>query len=156
MASHKREFRQVGALPFHLDRHGVPQVFLVTSRGSGRWIIPKGNLIRGLAPHESAAREAFEEAGLVGHVRRGRIGTFEFGRRRRGPDRVCLVDVYALEVERQEPRWREAGQRLVRRCDLATALALAASPSLSMLIEQFVTGGLPGGTPTGRSGLIPA
>ena len=46
MALRKLECRQYGALPFHFDRHGAPHVYLVTSRGSGRWIIPKGNAIR--------------------------------------------------------------------------------------------------------------
>jgi 8-oxo-dGTP pyrophosphatase MutT (NUDIX family) len=139
MALRKLECRQYGALPFHFDRHGAPHVYLVTSRGSGRWIIPKGNAIRGLAPHEIAAREAFEEAGLVGRVQQGRIGTFRFDRRRRGANKICLVDAYALAVEWQVPHWAEAGQRSVRRFDLATALSLVASPSLSTLIEHFMT-----------------
>ena len=74
MIRRKREVRQFAALPFHLDRDGNPHLYLITSRGSGRWIIPKGNPIRGLPPHKVAAREALEEAGLVGHIRRGCIG----------------------------------------------------------------------------------
>ncbi|WP_153885555.1 NUDIX domain-containing protein [Microvirga tunisiensis] len=37
---------------------------LVTTRGRKRWIVPKGWPVPGLQPYESAAREAFEEAGL--------------------------------------------------------------------------------------------
>lgn len=136
MALRKQEFRQFGALPFHFGSNGAPHIYLVTSRGSGRWIIPKGNPIRGLAPHKVAAREALEEAGLVGQVQRGCIGTFEFARRRRGSETICYVDVYLLQVDRQLRRWAEAGQRSVRSCDLATALALITSPGLSRLIKQ--------------------
>ena len=156
MALRTRECRQYGALPFHFDRHGAPHVYLVTSRGSGRWIIPKGNAIHGLSPHEIAAREAFEEAGLVGHVQQTRIGTFRLDRRRRGAKGICLVDAYALAVEAQVPHWAEAGQRLVRRFDLATALSLVASPSLSALIEHFMTGELRGRALGGRAGLVAA
>jgi 8-oxo-dGTP pyrophosphatase MutT (NUDIX family) len=90
MIRRKREVRQFAALPFHFDSDGNPHLYLITSRGSGRWIIPKGNPIRGLPPHEVAAREALEEAGLVGHIRRGCIGTFRFDRRRGSTDKPTV------------------------------------------------------------------
>ena len=138
MASRKPELRQFGALPFHYDEYGDPHVYLVTSRGGGRWIIPKGNPIRGLAPHKVAAREALEEAGLVGQIQRNCIGTFDFDRRRGGSEAICHVDVYALEVDRQKRHWAEADQRSVMCFRLATALSLLTMPSLSVLIEQFM------------------
>ena len=156
MASRKQEFRQFGALPFHFDANGAPHVYLVTSRGSGRWIIPKGNPIRDLAPHKVAAREALEEAGLVGHIQRNCIGTFEFDRRRGGSETICRVNVYALEVDRQLQYWAEAGQRSVRCCNLATALSLLTLPGLSILIEQFMAGQGRDGPIMARAGLIAA
>jgi 8-oxo-dGTP pyrophosphatase MutT (NUDIX family) len=138
MASRKQELRQFGALPFYFDATGDPHVYLVTSRGSGRWIIPKGNPMRGLAPHQVAAREALEEAGLVGHIQRNCIGTFEFDRRRGGSETICRVDVFALEVDRQLQHWAEAGQRSVRCFNMATALSVLTLPGLSILIEQFL------------------
>ena len=140
MIRRKREVRQFAALPFHLDSDGNPHLYLITSRGSGRWIIPKGNPIRGLPPHKVAAREALEEAGLVGHIRRGCIGTFRFDRRRGSTDKTYCVEVYALEVERQNSRWTESSERSVRRCDLQTALSLLTWPGLSTVIEQFLAG----------------
>jgi 8-oxo-dGTP pyrophosphatase MutT (NUDIX family) len=156
MASRKQEFLQVGALPFHFDPNGDPHIYLVTSRGSGRWIIPKGNPIRGVAPHKVAAREALEEAGLVGHIQRGCIGTFELIRRRGGSDMICRVDVYALDVERQLRHWAEARQRLVRRCSLATALSLLTLPDLSILIEHFIASCASRDPSLARAGLIGA
>jgi 8-oxo-dGTP pyrophosphatase MutT (NUDIX family) len=41
---------------------------LVTSRETRRWIIPKGWPKKGKSPDHSAAREAFEEAGVVGAI----------------------------------------------------------------------------------------
>jgi len=140
MASRKPELRQFAALPFHYDADGDPHVYLVTSRGGGGWIIPKVNPIRGLAPHMVAAREALEEAGLVGQIQHNCIGTFDFVRRRDGTEANCHVDVYALEVDRQLLHWAEAGQRSVMCFSLATALSLLTVPSLSILIEQFMAG----------------
>lgn len=41
-------------------------MLLVTSRKRRRWILPKGKVAAGMLPHRSAAREAMEEAGVVG------------------------------------------------------------------------------------------
>jgi hypothetical protein len=49
---------------------------------------------------------------------------------------ICHVDVYLLWVDRQLRHWAEVGQRSVRSCDLATALALVTSQSLSRLIKH--------------------
>jgi 8-oxo-dGTP pyrophosphatase MutT (NUDIX family) len=129
---------QIAALPFYDNPDGCVDVCLVTSRGSGRWIIPKGNPIRGLAPHEVAAREALEEAGLVGHVGKRCIGTFKFDRSRNGRDTTCLVDVYALKVERQMQTWTEMHERSVLRCNVKTALSLISVPNLATLINRYV------------------
>lgn len=129
---------QIAALPFYDNPAGGVDVCLVTSRGGGRWIIPKGNPIRGLAPHEVAAREALEEAGLVGHVGKRCIGTFKFERSRNGRDATCRVDVYALRVERQLPAWTEMHERSVLRCNVKTALSLVSVHNLAILINRYV------------------
>ena len=67
---------QYGALPYRFT-HGALEILLLTTR-SGRWIIPKGWPIKGLRPAKSAAREAFEEAGVRGQVRAKSIGLFAY------------------------------------------------------------------------------
>jgi 8-oxo-dGTP pyrophosphatase MutT (NUDIX family) len=62
------DFAQVAALPISVDTNGSATVMLVTSRDTGRWLIPKGWPMKGRKPWEPAAQEALEEAGL----RRGR------------------------------------------------------------------------------------
>jgi 8-oxo-dGTP pyrophosphatase MutT (NUDIX family) len=57
------------------------EVLLVTSRDTRRWIIPKGWPQKGKAPHRAAAREAFEEAGVVGAVGRRPVGSFAYEKR---------------------------------------------------------------------------
>ena len=54
------------------------EVMLVTSRGSRRWIIPKGWPKRGILPHDMAAKEAFEEAGVIGKVSERSIGSYPY------------------------------------------------------------------------------
>jgi ADP-ribose pyrophosphatase YjhB (NUDIX family) len=53
-------------------------MLLVTTRQTKRWIIPKGWPIKGLRPAKSAAREAFEEAGVRGKVSAKSVGLFTY------------------------------------------------------------------------------
>jgi 8-oxo-dGTP pyrophosphatase MutT (NUDIX family) len=128
--------RQIAALPLCFAPAGGLEVFLVTSRGSGRWIIPKGNPIKGLSPMDVAAQEAFEEAGLVGRVSPDCIGSFAFERLRGPSCKAWLVDVYPLFVEKQVRKWDEKSQRTVLRCDITSALSLVCSQSLAALIQK--------------------
>lgn len=128
--------RQIAALPLCFAPARGLEVFLVTSRGSGRWIIPKGNPIKGLSPADVAAQEALEEAGLVGRVSPRCIGSFEFERLRRDSGRTWQIDVYPLFVEKQVRKWDEKSQRTVLRCDITSALSLVCSQSLADLIEK--------------------
>ncbi len=138
MRQRNNELHQIGALPYFINPNGGVDICLVTSRGGGRWIVPKGNPIRGLAPHEVAGQEALEEAGLIGQAGRGCIGTFSYSRNRNGQDTTCSVDVYAMQVERQLHEWDEMHERTVLRCNVRTALSLISAPGLADLINKYV------------------
>jgi 8-oxo-dGTP pyrophosphatase MutT (NUDIX family) len=103
---------QFAALPFQIAPAGV-RVLLLTSRETRRWIIPKGWPIRGMKAREVAAREAFEEAGLVGRVAGKRsIGSYHYSKRlKEHRERLCRVKVFLLAVERQVDEWPEREQR---------------------------------------------
>ena len=109
---------QFAALPFRIADGGL-QILLITSRETRRWIIPKGWPIRGLRPREVAAREALEEAGLVGRIVGQRsIGSYHYSKH--FPDNhelICRVKVFLLLVDRQLDVWREKGQREQRWVD---------------------------------------
>src|SRR5215469_14784500 len=103
---------QYAALPYRVNGSARAEVMLVTSRGTQRWIIPKGWPQRGKTPRQSAASEAFEEAGVVGAVGRRPIGSFSYRKRlKRGVVVDCEVRVFALKVKRQHKCWPEQGQR---------------------------------------------
>jgi len=138
MARQPHTVHQIGALPIFVNPDGSRDVCLVTSRRGGRWIIPKGNPIRGLAPHEVASKEALEEAGVVGKTGRRCIGTFVFSRQRDGHEQVYSVDVYPLQVERQLRTWTEKEERSVLRCDVKTALSLVTGRDLASLINRYL------------------
>ena len=103
--------QQCGALPFRYD-HDAIRVLLVTSRESRRWVIPKGWPMKGKSAHQSAAREAFEEAGLKGEIAHDPLGHYDYGKRLRDGAVVPVrVDVFPLYVLEQRRRWPEYEQR---------------------------------------------
>lgn len=107
----KKVFKQYAALPYTV-RDGELLVMLVTSRDTRRWVIPKGWPKNGLKPCDTAAAEAFEEAGIVGEVARKPIARYEYLKRL--PDnkrRRCRVNVYLFAVHRELDSWPEMFQR---------------------------------------------
>ena len=62
---------QYGVLPYRFGQDTAVEILLVTTRGRRRWIVPKGWPIKGLRPAKSAAREAFEEAGVTARIGAG-------------------------------------------------------------------------------------
>ena len=131
------DFSQVAALPARSDAYGAQQVLLLTSRETKRWVIPKGWPMRGRKPHEAAAREALEEAGVIGHVKKKPIGSYVYFKRRAAHFDVCTVEVYLLRVERQLETWREKHQRQARWFTPDEAAELVQEPGLIALLRSF-------------------
>jgi 8-oxo-dGTP pyrophosphatase MutT (NUDIX family) len=130
-------YQQFGALPFRWGPNGSLKVMLVTTRGRKRWMIPKGWPIPGLEPHESAAREAFEEAGLVGYVDPKAVGSFRYNKRL-GPRQVrCTVEVFPLHVDHQRAHWLEKGERETRWFSSKKAASLVSEPDLKKILLSF-------------------
>jgi 8-oxo-dGTP pyrophosphatase MutT (NUDIX family) len=113
-ASKEHAGRQFAALPLAVQE-GETKVMLVTSRETRRWVLPKGWAEPGLAPYELAAKEAFEEAGLVGEVDPEPVGFYSYDKRLRGGRSVpCEVGVFPLWVAQQLEDWPERKQRETR------------------------------------------
>jgi len=74
---------QYGVLPYRIDAEGKVEILLITSKERRRWVVPKGNPIPFFLNYESAAREAFEEAGVEGRIGTAPIGSFRYEKRRR-------------------------------------------------------------------------
>jgi 8-oxo-dGTP pyrophosphatase MutT (NUDIX family) len=106
-----RVIRQYAALPL-ADTDGEIKVLLITSRDSGRWVLPKGWAEKGLSGPELAAKEAYEEAGVVGEVSANRVGAYFYTKRLPQNAAVeCRVDVFTMTVERLLDEWPEQYER---------------------------------------------
>lgn len=132
-----RAYRQVAALPWRETGEGV-EVMLITSRDTGRWVLPKGWPEGDEAFFDAAAREAAEEAGLTGDISEREAGRYVYRKARRsGSDRRCEVLVYPLRVERVADRWPERKQRRREWFSPAEAAARVQEAELAALLSAF-------------------
>ena len=114
------------------------EVLLITSLNSKRWILPKGWPEPELGPAENAAREAFEEAGVMGTISAQPIGSYHYLKERKdGGGIPCRVEVFALEVTKQLDDWPEKGSRELAWLPLDLAAARVAEPSLRQMLKDF-------------------
>ena len=115
-------------------------MLLITSRDTGRWVIPKGWPMRGRTDGQAAEREAFEEAGVTGRISAEPLGKFTYEKRL--PDRVeiCEVTVFRLDVDRQRKAWPEQRERQCRWYALEEAAEQVGEAGLKELIARLLPG----------------
>jgi 8-oxo-dGTP pyrophosphatase MutT (NUDIX family) len=129
---------QYGVLAYETAQDGEPRFLLITSRTTKRWIIPRGNPIRGLSPSHSAAQEAYEEAGLTGFVGAHEIGSYPYVKRRRNGSSVpARVHVFPLSIPVQSSDWPERHERQTRWFTRAEAAEAVEEEDLKALIRTF-------------------
>lgn len=132
--------KQVAALCWRTSqKHGsAVEVLLITSLNSKRWILPKGWPEPELGPAENAAREAFEEAGVMGKIGAQPIGSYYYLKEKKdGGGMPCSVDVFALAVTKQLDDWPEKNVRELHWCPIEQATAKVAEPGLRQLLKAF-------------------
>jgi 8-oxo-dGTP pyrophosphatase MutT (NUDIX family) len=111
-------------------------MLITSSRATRRWIVPTGWPIRSLTPAESAAREAYEEAGVIGTVARRSVGVFRYEKLldAEGGAVPRDVKVFPFPVKRQLDRWPERRDRETRWLDIGPAAGLVADESLRTIV----------------------
>lgn len=128
---------QVAALPYRRRSDGTLEVLLVTSRGTGSWILPKGWPMAGKTLAEAAAQEAYEEAGVRGRARQEEIGRFAHAKSQLLAEPLhCEVAVFPMAVERELAVWPERRQRTRAWFAVEEAAAAVKSSVLASIIRS--------------------
>lgn len=130
-------FKQIAALPVRRNAKGKLKILLVTSRQTGRWIVPKGWRSKRLKDPDAAAREAKEEAGVSGKVSRKPLGSFLYFKRQTDGFHEVKVAVYLFKVSKVRKQWEEADQRKRKWLSSREAALLVQEPALVTLIKQL-------------------
>lgn len=129
---------QYAALCWREAMAGI-EVLLITSRDTGRWVLPKGWPMPGLSPEDAAAREAWEEAGVVGQISPVGLGRYGYLKEMgANPAIPCAVAVYGLQVADLAAKFPEESERRRNWFPLDQAASLVREPELAELIRSFV------------------
>lgn len=126
-----------GVLAYRLDRRGEPRVLVVTTAKGGRWGIPKGRVEPYLSFGDNAAKEAFEEAGVLGEVTPTSAGMYRATKRRSTCDTVIEVWVYLMKVTETLEQFPEKGRREVKWVSPPEAAKLLREPFLAKLCQEL-------------------
>ncbi|MGZ2482271.1 8-oxo-dGTP pyrophosphatase MutT (NUDIX family) [Rhizobium pisi] len=131
--------QQYGAICYRVKKKsGDVEVLLLTSRDTGRWVIPKGWPMNGKCAHEVAAQEALEEAGVRGTVETETLGAYTYPKMLRdGVQVICKVQVYALEVTDMAKNFKEKGERTIEWVSFDEAAGRVHEPELRRLFLAF-------------------
>ncbi len=130
---------QVAALCYRSRPEGGKEILLITSRDTGRWIIPKGWPIDGLDAIEAAKQEAWEEAGVAsGQVSPEPLGSYDYVKVMEGGQNVhCRTRVFALRVDEIAGEFPEASEREREWMDPRDAAELVDEPDLADILRKF-------------------
>lgn len=142
MTRKKEEYlQQIAVLPYR-RREGnddtAVDILLITSRETGRWVIPKGNIDSGQTPHGAAVTEALEEAGVRGRTDDRVIGHYRYHKyRTREHWDLAEVAVFAMEVTHELDEWKEMAERKRKWFPRAKAADRVGEKQLKALIRGF-------------------
>jgi 8-oxo-dGTP pyrophosphatase MutT (NUDIX family) len=130
---------QYGVLPYRIGHSEGAEVMLLTSRGTGRWVIPKGWPMIGQKPRTVAKTEAREEAGIEGIISRKPIGTYPYTKiMDDGEARLCECVVYLMLVTHESADWPEQAERVRSWFPRDEAAALVEEGVLALMIQGLL------------------
>jgi len=116
-------------------KDGELQILLITSIRKKRWIIPKGFIEFNLSAFESAKKEAYEEAGIIGANETIELGNFKNDKY--GGD--VLIKVYSMEVVEEHEDYSEKNLRKRKWFSLDEAVKKIETPEIANMIKKLET-----------------
>jgi 8-oxo-dGTP pyrophosphatase MutT (NUDIX family) len=135
---HRAKRLQVAALCYKESDEGK-KVLLITSRDTGRWIVPKGWPMKGKEDHEAALQEAWEEAGVSkAEIEDEPIGFFKYDKGLASGEEVPVeAHVYVARVSNLKESYPEVDQRKRAWFDPDEAAELVDEPDLKEILRAL-------------------
>ena len=126
------DFTQSAIIPYSI-KDGELQILLITSIRKKKWIIPKGFIEFNLSAFESAKKEAFEEAGVIGTNETIELCSFTI---KKYGGRTNIV-VYSMEVEKFKDDYPEKNLRKRKWYTVEEAIETISIPEIVKMIETL-------------------
>jgi len=98
--------KQSAVIPYRKAENKI-EILLITSIKKKKWIVPKGAVAFNLTPFESAKKEAYEEAGIIGSNETYELGDYSV---KKSSGKV-IVKVFSLEVTEVLNKYPELNDR---------------------------------------------
>ena len=114
------------------------EILLVSSRDTGRWIIPKGWPMDAMTPAAAAAQEAWEEAGVRGRSNGQCVGLYAYDKwLDEELSLPCIVAVFPVEVKKLDKDFPEAAERKRKWFSPKKAAQKVDEPELKAILQSF-------------------
>ena len=126
------KYNQSGVIPYRINNDHV-ELLMITSAKKKKWIFPKGIIESHFSAADSAAKEAFEEAGVKGKIFPEMLGTYTY-KKWAG---LCQVQLYLMEVQEIFKDWPEADFRKRKWVSLKQAIKLAPTNEVAGIISRL-------------------
>jgi 8-oxo-dGTP pyrophosphatase MutT (NUDIX family) len=126
------DFEQSAIIPYKIE-DGELKILLITSIRKKKWIIPKGFIEFNLSPFESAKKEAFEEAGVIGTNETFELGSFNLNKY----GGLTKIIVYSMEVEKFKEDYPEKNLRKRKWFTVKEAIETVSIPEVRELINSL-------------------
>ncbi|HSL89881.1 MAG TPA: NUDIX hydrolase [Ignavibacteriaceae bacterium] len=125
-------FYQSCVIPYRVNS-GKIEVLLITSLRKKKWIVPKGFVEFNLSAFESAKKEAYEEAGVLGANETTELGEFRI---EKGAG-LTIVKVYSMEVTEELDSYPEMNMRKRKWYALENAVEKLEMPQLKTYLNKL-------------------
>ena len=100
------EIKHSCVIPYRIS-NGSIELLLITSIKKQKWIFPKGFIEFNLSAFESAKKEAYEEAGVIGENETVELGSFELKKK----NSSSYVKIFSMEVTKELKDYPEKNLR---------------------------------------------
>ena len=130
---------QVAALCYKQAKDSdAKEILLVTSRDTGRWIIPKGWPIDGKNAPEAALQEAWEEAGVRKGTAGKALGHYNYDKELKNGLPVAVETlVFPVQVSEMKDDYPEAAQRSRKWVSPSEAANMVREPQLQDMLRNL-------------------
>lgn len=126
------DFNKSCVIPYRINQ-GVLEILLITSIRKKKWIFPKGFIEFNFSAFESAKKEAYEEAGVIGENETVELGSFELQKK----EGKSIIRVFSMEVTEELKDYPEKNLRKRKWFDSKEAVEKIELPELKLFISKL-------------------